>query len=251
MDSRYLMEPGYVPSARTVVASRDCDYLFFGGFCDNSIRVLQSSSRQCVAVGIAHRLPVTCLAIDYSSNVLLTGSRDRTCVLWDIVFDNSGIAPQLIQRHVYFGHSQEVSSVSVSAEFDLIVSASLDGTMNLHTLHKAMYVDTIYPQEVLMPRLTGNSKQHTSTGSTLSHIAPRIFSTLISCDGIIAIGCAFNLSLNRSKRYCCVSIFSCNGKFLAANIDFPSFKVMAWMNDGTHLLVGGRTAEVAFLDSLT
>ncbi|EGD75827.1 hypothetical protein PTSG_07946 [Salpingoeca rosetta] len=316
LGSRYLLEPAHVLSCRNVVATRECDFMFTGGFCDNSIRVFDTATRKCVGLGTAHRGPVTCLAMDVGGSMLLSGSRDRTCVLWDIVqweATSGRMQPHLVQRHIYFGHSMDVSAVAVSAEFDLVVSASLDGTVNLHTVRKAMYIKTLtldaaLPAELGTPTTATSMQEngHAATaedgdqgngggggggeGETFTspmspetapfgdhhnneggdnnngtsgaggavsllrqhgHAAPRIFATAVSCDGRVAVGCAFSLEVNRKRRRYSIALYSCNGELLAVTTEMQHIAAMAWMVDGSHLLVGGRGAEVLFLDALT
>ena len=193
LTSRFLFEANHALSSRNTVASKDCTHLFVGGFCDNAVRVVHAASRKCVALGTAHRAPVTCLAIDVGGEMLVSGSRDRTCVLWDIYSDGSvgfggsssqgggagtGVGgggggggggasdcPQLEQRHIYFGHSMDVTAVAVSAEFDLVVSASLDGTVNLHTVRKAEYIKTLSLDAAVPPELS--ARHSTVTADTM------------------------------------------------------------------------------------
>ena len=68
LTSRFLFEANHALSSRNTVASKDCTHLFVGGFCDNAVRVVHAASRKCVALGTAHRAPVTCLAIDVGAN---------------------------------------------------------------------------------------------------------------------------------------------------------------------------------------
>ncbi|EGD75835.1 hypothetical protein PTSG_07953 [Salpingoeca rosetta] len=83
------------------------------------------------------------------------------------------------------------------------------------------------------------------------HAAPRIFATAVSCDGRVAVGCAFSLEVNRKRRRYSIALYSCNGELLAVTTEMQHIAAMAWMVDGSHLLVAGRGAEVLFLDALT
>lgn len=58
-----------------------------------------------------HTDPVTCLTTSPAYNVIVTGSRDRTCIIWDM--------SRLIYVHQLRGHVAPVAAVCVN---DLTVS---------------------------------------------------------------------------------------------------------------------------------
>ena len=69
---------------------------------------------------------VTCLALDYTGTLLVSGSMDTTCMVWQIVqeYETSvNLDPKPL--HILYGHTDCVTSVDISIELDMIVSASL------------------------------------------------------------------------------------------------------------------------------
>ena len=101
---------------------------------------------------IHHTDIITCLTLDSTGYILLTGSRDTTCVVWNLSLDNSynsGNANDLDSNSflspgvTLYGHTSEVTCIAVSTELDLVVSGSLDGTCNIHTIEHGIYVRTL------------------------------------------------------------------------------------------------------------
>lgn len=75
---------------------------------------------------------------------MVSGSMDTTCMLWQIVLEHESsvnLDPKPV--HILYGHTDGVTSVDISIELDLIVSASLDGTVNIHTIRKGDFIKSI------------------------------------------------------------------------------------------------------------
>lgn len=85
---------------------------------------------------------VTCLALDEGGSQLITGSRDTTCIVWDV----SSQGPHLKSVQVLYGHDKPVSCVGLSTSLDLAASGSLDGTVNIHTIKEGQYIRTLNGQ---------------------------------------------------------------------------------------------------------
>ena len=87
---------------------------------------------------------VTCLAIDYTGTLLVSGSMDTTCIIWQIVQEyGSSINLDPTPMHILYGHNDSVTSVDISIELDMVVSGSIDGTVNIHTILKGYFVKTL------------------------------------------------------------------------------------------------------------
>jgi len=84
------------------------------------------------------------LAIDYTGSFLVSGSYDNTCIIWQVIQD-FGISVNLDPTpwHILYGHTSAVTSVDISLEFDMVISGSTDGTVNIHTIYKGYYVRTL------------------------------------------------------------------------------------------------------------
>uniref|UniRef100_A0A8B9BUL8 Neurobeachin like 1 n=1 Tax=Anser brachyrhynchus TaxID=132585 RepID=A0A8B9BUL8_9AVES len=117
--------PGLEITSKLFAVSHDAKLLFSGGHWDNSIRVTSLTKGKLIGQHIRHMDIVTCLAIDYCGIHLISGSRDTTCIIWQIVQQGGvpvGLAPKPLQ--ILYGHTDEVTSVGISTELDMAVSGS-------------------------------------------------------------------------------------------------------------------------------
>ncbi|KAJ6665248.1 hypothetical protein lerEdw1_004297 [Lerista edwardsae] len=138
--------PGLEITPRLFVVSHDAKLLFSGGHWDNSIRVTSLTKGKLMAQHIRHMNVVTCLAIDFCGIHLLSGSRDTTCMIWQITQQGgvpTGLAPKPLQ--ILYGHTSEVSCVAISTELDMTVSGAKDGTVIVHAVRKGQYMRTLRP----------------------------------------------------------------------------------------------------------
>uniref|UniRef100_A0A8C3Y0S7 Neurobeachin-like protein 2 n=1 Tax=Catharus ustulatus TaxID=91951 RepID=A0A8C3Y0S7_CATUS len=138
--------PGLEITSKLFAVSHDAKLLFSGGHWDNSIRVTSLTKGKLMGQHIRHMDIVTCLAIDHCGIHLISGSRDTTCMIWQIVQQGGvpvGLAPKPLQ--ILYGHTDEVSSVGISTELDMAVSGSRDGTVIVRTIRKGQYVRTLRP----------------------------------------------------------------------------------------------------------
>ncbi|OXB76885.1 UNVERIFIED_CONTAM: hypothetical protein H355_002578 [Colinus virginianus] len=138
--------PGLEITSKLFAVSHDAKLLFSGGHWDNSIRVTSLTKGKLIGQHIRHMDIVTCLAIDYCGMHLISGSRDTTCMIWQIVQQGGvpvGLTPKPLQ--ILYGHTDEVTSVGISTELDMAVSGSRDGTVIIHTIRRGQYMRTLRP----------------------------------------------------------------------------------------------------------
>ncbi|XP_030637055.1 neurobeachin-like protein 1 [Chanos chanos] len=146
---RFLAGP-FCPSvevtARLFVVSHDGKLLFSGGHWDSSLRVTSLVKGKTVGQHIRHMDIVTCLATDHCGIHLISGSRDTTCMVWQVQQQGGapvGLYPKPVQ--VLYGHTDEVVSVSISTELDMAVSGARDGTVIIHTVRRGQYMRSLRP----------------------------------------------------------------------------------------------------------
>ncbi|NXA09748.1 NBEL2 protein, partial [Sapayoa aenigma] len=138
--------PGADLSSRTLAVSPDGRLLFSGGHWDNSLRVTSLAKGKVVGHITRHIDVVTCLALDLCGIYLISGSRDTTCMVWQVLQQggfSSGLAPKPVQ--VLYGHDAEVTCVAISTELDMAVSGSKDGTIITHTVRRGLFVRSLRP----------------------------------------------------------------------------------------------------------
>ncbi|XP_017281990.1 neurobeachin-like protein 2 isoform X2 [Kryptolebias marmoratus] len=138
--------PGVDISAQVLVVSNDGRLLFSGGHWDCSLRVTQLGKGKLVGRICRHIDVVTCLALDLCGIYLISGSRDTSCIVWQVVQQggfSSGLSPRPVQ--ILCGHDQEVTCVAISTELDMAVSGSKDGTVIVHTVRRGQFLRTLRP----------------------------------------------------------------------------------------------------------
>nr|XP_057907467.1 neurobeachin-like protein 1 isoform X2 [Doryrhamphus excisus] len=138
--------PGIAVTTGLFVVSHDGKLLFSGGHWDNSLRVTSLVKGKTVGQHIRHMDIVTCLSTDHCGIHLMSGSRDTTCMVWQVLQQGAapvGLHPKPVQ--VLYGHTDEVLSVSISTELDMAVSGSRDGVVIIHTVRKGQYVRCLRP----------------------------------------------------------------------------------------------------------
>ncbi|KAJ8004840.1 hypothetical protein DPEC_G00140480 [Dallia pectoralis] len=138
--------PGVDISSRVLVVSNDGRLLFSGGHWDCSLRVTQLGKGKLVGRICRHIDVVTCLALDLCGIYLISGSRDMSCIVWQVVQQggfSSGLSPRPVQ--VLCGHDQEVTCVAISTELDMAVSGSKDGTLIVHSVRRGQFLRTLRP----------------------------------------------------------------------------------------------------------
>ncbi|XP_019409295.1 PREDICTED: neurobeachin-like protein 1 isoform X2 [Crocodylus porosus] len=138
--------PGLEITSKLFAVSHDAKLLLSGGHWDNSIRVTSLTKGKLIGQHIRHMDIVTCLTIDFCGIHLISGSRDTTCMIWQIIQQGGvpiGLAPKPLQ--ILYGHTDEVLSVGISTELDVVVSGGRDGTVIIHTVRKGQYMRTLRP----------------------------------------------------------------------------------------------------------
>ena len=76
--------PGIKITPSLFCTTHDCKLLFTGGHWDNSLRVINVAKGKMVSHVVRHTDIVTCVAVDNCGMQLITGSRDTTCMTWEI-----------------------------------------------------------------------------------------------------------------------------------------------------------------------
>jgi hypothetical protein len=88
---------------------------------------------------------VTCVVIGKDGATVVTGSRDCTLRIWDIIGDDAAKASHAYggrihvnstPRHILRGHEDEIIAVAIDTELDLCVSVSSRGICLLHSLRR-------------------------------------------------------------------------------------------------------------------
>ncbi|KAH9489603.1 Neurobeachin-like protein 1 [Bulinus truncatus] len=225
--------PGLKISAKLFVVSHDAKLLFSGGYWDNSLQVYSLSRPRVVNHIIRHIDIITCLALDNCGRHLVTGSKDTTCMVWEII-QQGGVSVNLNPKplQTLYGHDSEVTAVHISTELDLVVSASKDGTVILHTVLKGHYTMTL--------------RAPSQMGWTLD-----IPLMAVSDTGQIILYCVemekqAGEGRRRQQERHCLHLYSVNGKHLFSEPLTGSLGDMCMSGD--HLILGSGTGQLTVME---
>uniref|UniRef100_A0A667IIB2 Neurobeachin like 1 n=1 Tax=Lynx canadensis TaxID=61383 RepID=A0A667IIB2_LYNCA len=189
--------PGLEITSKLFIVSHDAKLLFSAGHWDNSIQVMSLTKGKTISHNIRHMDIVTCLATDYCGIHLISGSRDTTCMIWQII-QQGGVPVGLASKpfQILYGHTDEVLSVGISTELDMAVSGSRDGTVIIHTIQKGQYMRTLRPP----------------CESSLLLTVPNL---AISWEGHIVI---YSSTEEKTNLKSALHLFSVNGKYLGSQV---------------------------------
>ncbi|XP_076871278.1 neurobeachin-like protein 1 isoform X2 [Brachyhypopomus gauderio] len=184
-------------TAKLFVVSHDGKLLFSGGHWDNSLRVTSLLKAKTIGHHIRHMDIVTCLATDHCGIHLISGSRDTTCMVWQVLQQGGapvGVSPKPLQ--VLYGHTDEVVIVSISTELDMAVSGARDGTVIIHTVRRGQCM------RVLRPRCDS------ALPASITHLA-------VSWEGHVVVHtCVEGKTTLKDKN--ALHLYSVNGKHLGS-----------------------------------
>ncbi|XP_058888101.1 neurobeachin-like protein 1 isoform X1 [Acipenser ruthenus] len=189
--------PGLEITTKLFVVSHDGKLLFSGGHWDNSIRVTSLAKGKLVEQHIRHMDIVTCLATDYCGIHLISGSRDKTCMIWQVL-QQGGAPVGLVAKpvQILYGHTDEITSVTISTELDMAVSGSRDGTVIIHTIRRGQYMRSLKPP------------CESSLPVTILHLA-------ISWEGHIVVHTSIEGKATLKDKNA-LHLYSVNGKYLCS-----------------------------------
>uniref|UniRef100_A0A3B4ADB3 Neurobeachin-like protein 2 n=1 Tax=Periophthalmus magnuspinnatus TaxID=409849 RepID=A0A3B4ADB3_9GOBI len=196
--------PGVDINSQVLVVSNDGRLLFSGGHWDGSLRVTQLGKGKLVGRICRHIDVVTCLALDLCGIYLISGSRDTSCIVWQVQQQggfSSGLSPRPVQ--VLCGHDQEVTCVAISTELDMAVSGSKDGTVIVHSVRRGQFLRTLQPPSD-------------------SHVPTHISELQVGMEGHIVV--------QTSGRYL-VHVYSVNGCLLATLLVDEQVTALHLMNE--------------------
>ncbi|XP_053554652.1 neurobeachin-like protein 1 isoform X2 [Bombina bombina] len=219
--------PGLEITSKLFVVSHDGKILFSGGHWDNSIRVTSLTKGKVIGHHIRHMDVVTCLSTDYCGIHLISGSRDTTCMIWQIGQQSGGsgdISAKPVQ--ILYGHTDEISSVSISTELDMAVSGARDGTVIIHSIRRGQYMMTLKPPHE----------------SSLLFTIPNL---VVSWDGHIVVHSSIEGKVSLKNKNT-LHLYSVNGKYLKSEIlneDVTDICVSA-----EHIVLGSKQGFLSIRD---
>ncbi|XP_050442787.1 neurobeachin isoform X2 [Adelges cooleyi] len=195
------------------VTTVDSRFLIVCGFWDNSFRVFSTETAKIIQIVFGHYGVVTCLSRSEcnitSDCYIASGSTDCTILLWHwnarsqtIVGEGDNPTP----RATLTGHEQPVTSVAISAELGLVVSASSSGPVLIHTTFGDLLRSLDPPNGFENPECA-----------------------VMSREGIIVV----------NYEHGSIAAYTINGKRLRHATHNDNIRCMLLSRDGEYLMTGG------------
>ena len=196
--------------------------LFSCGHWDNSCKVISPDTGKIIQSTNKHLDVVTCIALssDSGNHWLVSGSKDCTVILWDILIDKE--SPLSMKTKLY-GHDGAIRSVAINAELDTIISGSDDGTLLVYSLREGTYIRCI-------------DLKNLSSSSPISLINKTETSRSV---GWVGLSKEFIITawVVETQELCS---FSINGHHLASSFVDDYLYSYCYSDDGTVLVTGGK-----------
>eukprot|EP00727_Mastigamoeba_balamuthi_P007099 m51a1_g3009 putative beach domain-containing protein (2301) ;mRNA; r:833752-844561 len=247
--------------------SPDGKYIFSCGHWDGSFRVTSTETGRVVQKIMEHKDVVTCLTTSTgrmperdAECTLVTGSRDTTIMVWDILTTPSSLRVSATPRHVLYGHDDEVTAIAASEELDVVVSGSRDGAIVVHTLRRGKFVWTaktpgvgaislirishalghivVYSQEqyaLLLYSIDGKLLER-------AELHEQLFDIVITKDGrsIVTGGSNNSFVFRQLHTLKYVQKFAVSNTICCMALASGELQLLAGLRDGTMLVIGRR-----------
>ncbi|CAM9697469.1 unnamed protein product [Lampetra planeri] len=224
---RYItgpLAPGLEASCRLYAVSLDGKLLFSAGNWDNSVRATSLGKARPVAHYTRHIDIVTCLALDGCGIHLVTGSRDTTCMVWQLLYQGGicvGLIPKPLQ--VLYGHTAEVLCVAISTELDMAVSGAKDGMVMVHTVQRGQYMRCLRPP----------------CESSLPLSVPAL---ALSCEGHVVVYSTLEAKASLKDKHT-LHVYSVNGRHLASQGLYEQLTDLCVAGD--HVVLGSMQCNLS------
>ncbi|XP_057986936.1 BEACH domain-containing protein B isoform X2 [Hevea brasiliensis] len=203
------------------------NFLISCGNWENSFQVISLNDGRIVQSIRQHKDVVSCVAVTADGSILATGSYDTTVMVWEVLRVRGtekrvrNTQTELPRKeyviaetpfHILCGHDDIITCLYVSAELDIVISGSKDGTCVFHTLREGRYI---------------RSLRHPS-GSALSKL-------VASRHGRIVFYADDDLSLH---------LYSINGKHLATSESNGRLNCVELSGCGEFLVCAGDQGQI-------
>eukprot|EP00039_Didymoeca_costata_P015921 m.276762 g.276762 ORF g.276762 m.276762 type:complete len:2614 (-) comp16305_c0_seq6:634-8475(-) len=212
----------------------------------HALRLAPTNASRTMIVATSAVLPdvSTCIQLDHDGKTVVVGMRNGVCAIYRLSMQASnlekgtGSLPQSRKREVtlqgplmmIYGHRLEVTKVCSKANMDMLLSASRDGTINVHTMFQGKYVRTIKP---LKPKSLNGL--HCTSSVELVECTP--------CGEVIV---SFETWKREGQHNLSFSMhaFSTNGKVLASDPHCGELTALISTHDGKLFITGTRSGLV-------
>ncbi|KAK9757313.1 hypothetical protein RND81_01G155600 [Saponaria officinalis] len=136
---------GIILCLDTCIGSSGSTYIVTGSK-DNSVRLWDTETRECIGVGIGHLGAVGAVAFSKKQrNFFVSGSSDHTLKVWSFegLIVNSDKPNSLKVKGAVGAHNKDINSIAIAPDDSLVCSGSQDRTARLFRLPDLVEVGTL------------------------------------------------------------------------------------------------------------
>lgn len=206
--------------------------MFSCGHWDHSFKATSLETGRLMQSVTAHKDAVTCLtlATDVGHTWLVTGSRDCTLMIWDVITNGDLPLGNGTPSRILYGHDDAVSCVAVNTELDVVVSGSDDGTVIVHSLREGTYTRTI------LIGVSPTTRQPSTSGDTSSS-RRRVHWVCVTKEGYVVVYVI-------DEHLLCT--YTINGRQVARKDVRERLYAFLPSEDGQVLVTGGENCLIVF-----
>ena len=144
-----------IPYASDAIINSSCfaisdeKFIFSCGHFDKSIKISNLQDKLKIINSIFdHKDIVTCLKISKKSKILLSGSKDCTIKIWNILNKkinlNQSKNNQILNLFLtLYGHESPIISLDLNEDLDIVISGSINGICMIHDLRNGNLIRKI------------------------------------------------------------------------------------------------------------
>lgn len=227
--------------------------LFSCGHWDHSFKVTAVETGRSLQSITHHRDVITCLSLatEFHSTWLVSGSRDCTVMVWEVIPERENNPVTIVPLFTLFGHDDAVTSIRVCPKLNIVISGSEDGTMIMHSLREGTYIRSIVvgPLEAATPANSVPSADGVEAPAELiPPVAQETAGSLnanagrrrINWIGITSEGLIVVYLLDEYLLYS----YTINGRHLATRTIKDKLHALVLSTDGKVLVTGGNNGLV-------
>jgi WD40 repeat protein len=176
-----------------------------------------------------HTDVVTCVAVSSDGKSLVTGSRDTQLILWELSQSRRHRKANVNRgnRKILYGHEEEVSSVWIDADHDLVLSGSVNGVILMHSMFSGEFIRSVSLERPPMTLLE----------SFVSKL-------LVTKEGTILVVTHPRVRIEGDEKLDKVLVMSMNGRILSSLEFSKKVTDIQSSNDGRHVILSVADGSV-------
>ncbi|KAJ3438800.1 beige/beach-related [Anaeramoeba flamelloides] len=203
-------------------------YFYSCGHWDYSVKLSNSDNNNLIQTIKEHKDVVTCLALDrFNQSLLATGSKDTTVIIWEINKKRENAVVQSSKKILY-GHNDEITSVDIHSDLDIVASANKSGICIIHSLRAARFIRSFKISDGNGNKKKQNKRTPKKKNNSATSANAPISMLKISNDG--------NILIYSDK----IRVYSINGRLIQTAISVHKLTCWQISHDDQFLITGSE-----------